>query len=588
MEKNVKLIIIVLVIAMFLLAITGGVLYFTTDLFKSNEKLFQKYVSQNIKNIANVFDVSTEEKYIDYIRKNDYTENTEISLSFLENDNDQEEIYKIQSEGIVNNTDKELYKNIKANYGQEELANIELLRQNEIYGFRLSNLVQQFISIENATMYYVVSNLGYNGKYFQEKMKLEDLDFTGLFDFSEEEIQKLKEDYFNVIFSDINPKSYSSKSGVMITLTNKDSITAKQYTLTLSKTELDKIYKKVLNQAINDQIILSKLERIDNEIKEIGINEPEGESIKERYITKLKAIYDSIEYLGQNDEMITFDVYQLKGKTYRTSMKTKAGEYIIDLNEKDGIELNYKTIKLTEEGEDISIYSLGKKQDDSRYFSFEDSNQSVEFILGIKNDENAIKADAEFIYKSKEISQLKVNANSVLDFSNKKRIETGFVKNPNIILNNYESDVIDNLFENLKNRAIKNLEEKQAIINTKMINNLLLWIDKKEVARKNEEQNNLELIKQRFNNKFVLYEGENVNQETLIKLLETAGKNMTDIKVLNGKQIEILIKPGENNEEKAKQIIDAISKKKYSYNIKMQYNEEGYINVISISLYEKK
>ena len=588
MEKNVKLIIIVLVIAMFLLAITGGVLYFTTDLFKSNEKLFQKYVSQNIKNIANVFDVSTEEKYIDYIRKNDYTENTEISLSFLENDNDQEEIYKIQSEGIVNNTDKELYKNIKANYGQEELANIELLRQNEIYGFRLSNLVQQFISIENATMYYVVSNLGYNGKYFQEKMKFEDLDFTGLFDFSEEEIQKLKEDYFNVIFSDINPKSYSSKSGAMITLTNKDSITAKQYSLTLSKTELDKIYKKVLNQAINDQIILSKLEKIDNEIKEMGINEPEGESLKERYITKLKSIHDSIEYLGQNDEIITFDVYQLKGKTYRTSMKTKAGEYIIDLNEKDGIELNYKTIKLTEEGEDISIYSLGKKQDSSRHFSFEDSNQSVEFILGIKNEENIIKADAELIYKSEKISQLKVDTNTVLDFSNKKRIETGFDKNPNIILNNYESDVIDNLFENLKNRAIKNLEEKQAIINTKMINNLLLWIDKKEVARKNEEQNNLELIKQRFNNKFVLYEGENVNQETLIKLLETAGKNMTDIKVLNGKQIEILIKPGENNEEKAKQIIDAISKKKYSYNIKMQYNEEGYINAISISLYEKK
>ena len=187
MEKNVKLIIIVLVIAMFLLAITGGILYFTTDLFKSNEKLFQKYVSQNIKNIANVFDVSTGEKYIDYIRKNDYTENTEINLSFLENANDQEEIYKIQSEGIVNNTDKELYEKIKANYGQEELANIELLRQNEIYGFRLSNLVQQFISIENATMHYVVSNLGYNGKYFQEKMKLEDLDFTGLFDFSEED-----------------------------------------------------------------------------------------------------------------------------------------------------------------------------------------------------------------------------------------------------------------------------------------------------------------------------------------------------------------------------------------------------------------
>ena len=40
MEKNIKLIIIILIVAMFLIAITGGILYFTTDLLKSDEKLF--------------------------------------------------------------------------------------------------------------------------------------------------------------------------------------------------------------------------------------------------------------------------------------------------------------------------------------------------------------------------------------------------------------------------------------------------------------------------------------------------------------------------------------------------------------------
>ena len=313
MERNVKSIIIILIVAIFVIAITGGVLYFTTDLLKSDEVLFQKYISQNIKNVADVFNVSTGEQYIDFIKNNDYTEKTDIVLSFLENENDQEEIYKINTEGIVNNTEKELYESIKANYGTEELTNIEVLRQNEIYGFRLSNLVQQFVSIENATMYYVVSNLGYNGKYFQEKMSLEDFDFTELFDFSEEELKTIKENYFNAIFSDIDPKSYSSKNKVMITLNNEKSITTKQYILTLSKTEVDKIYKKILNQAINDQIILSKLEKIDNEIKELGIIEPDGESLKERYIIRLQEIYDSIEYLGQNDKMITFSVYQLNG-----------------------------------------------------------------------------------------------------------------------------------------------------------------------------------------------------------------------------------------------------------------------------------
>lgn len=588
MERKIKLIIIILIIAMFLIAITGGILYFTTDLLKSDEVLFQKYIAQNIENISKVFDVENEEKYIDYVRKNDYTENTEISLSFLEKDNDQEEIYKINTEGIANNTEKALYENIKINYGAEELSNIELLRENEIYGFRLSNLVQQFVSIENATMYYVVSNLGYNGKYFQEKMTFENFDFNGLFDFSEEELKAIKQNYFNAIFSDIDSKSYSSKNKVMITLNNKDSITTKQYTLTLSKTELDKIYKKVLNQAINDQIIISKLEKIDNEIKEIGIKEPEGESIKERYIAKLKGIYDSIEYLGQNDEIITFDVYQLNGITYRTSMKTNTGEYILDLNNKDGIELDYKIVKLTQEGEDKVCYSLGKRLDDSRHISYLDNNQNLDVILGVENGENTITGKANVIYKNQKISQLKLDLNTVLDFSNKKQIEAKYETNKNILLNNYENDYIDNLFDNLKNRVIKSLEEKQSIIKTKMLNNILLWIDEKEIARKNEEQNNLELIKQKFNNKFLLYEGENIETDIVNKMLETAGKNMKDYEVISGKQIKLLIQSGEKNEEKAQQIINALSKQKHTYNIKMEYSEDGYINAIYISVYEKK
>ena len=588
MERNVKSIIIILIIAMFLIAITGGVLYFTTDLFKSNEILFQKYISQNINNFAKVFDVSTGEKYIDYIRANDYTENTEISLSFLENENDQEELYKITKEGIANNTEKALYENIKANYGSEELANVELLRQNEIYGFRLSNLVQQFVSIENATMYYVVSNLGYNGKYFQEKMSLEDFDFTELFDFSEEELKTLKENYFNVIFSDIDPKSYSSKNKVMITLNNQDSITTKQYILTLNKTEVDKIYKKILNQAINDQIILSKIEKIDNEIKEFGIVEPEGESLKERYTTKLQSIYDSIEYLGQNDEMITFNVYQLNGITYRTSMKTDTSEYIIDLNNKNGTELSYKTIKLTQEGENTVVYTLGKQLDGSRHIAYIDDTQSCDIVFNIEDEENNITSTGSLLYKNTKISQLKIDLNSILDFSNKKQIETKYETNNNIMLNNYESDVIENIFENLRNRIIVNLEEKQSIINTKLLNNILLWIDEQEVARKNEELNNLELKKQKFNNKFVLYEGKNIDLETITKLIQTAGKNMTDFEVLNGRQIKILIQSGAKNEEKAEQIINALSNQKYSYNVEMEYSEDGYINAINISVYEKE
>ena len=63
---------------------------------------------------------------------------------------------------------------------------------------------------------------------------------------------------------------------------------------------------------------------------------------------------------------------------------------------------------------------------------------------------------------------------------------------------------------------------------------------------------------------------------------------MTNFEVIDGRHIKILIQSGVKNDEKAEQIINALSSQKYTYNIKMEYNEEGYINAIDISVYEKK
>ena len=293
-------------------------------------------------------------------------------------------------------------------------------------------------------------------------------------------------------------------------------------------------------------------------------------------------------WMGLIKVFTIFKIYQLKGKTYRTSMKTDAGEYIIDLNNKNGTELSYKTIKLTPEGEDVTLYTLGKQADGLRHIAYEDNDKSYDISLKTVSDENKITEAGSFLYKSKNINQIKIDLQTVFDFSNKKQIERKFEENNNILLNNFESDTIENIFVSLNNRIIKQIDDKKAIINTKLLNNISIWIDKKETERKNIELNNLELKKQKFNNKFVLYEGENTDIATVTKLLKTAGKNMTNFEVIDGRHIKILIQSGVKNDEKAEQIINALSSQKYTYNIKMEYNEEGYINAIDISVYEKK
>lgn len=585
MEKSVRLILIILIVAMILVAVAGGVLYFTTDLLKSNNILFQKYLAQNINNFANVLDVSNEEKLIDFLRKNDYTEKSNIELSFLENEIDQEEIYNIVEEGITNNSEKESYKNIKISYTSEDLANIELLKKNNTYGFRLADLVEQFVSVENASVAYFVSSLGYDGKYFNERMNLEDFDFSGLFDFSDEEVKTMQEKYFKDIFSEIDKKSYTSKRNVLITLNNGESVTTKQYTLTLSKTDVDKIFKKILNQAIQDKIILDKLNHLDIEIEEAGFNEPK--SLVKMYTSKLQSIYDSIEYLGQNETKILFNVYQQKGVTVRTSIKTDSGEYIIDLNNKNGTELSYKTIKLTEQGEDTKVYSLGKAEGDSRSFSYKDNTQNLTINVNTENLQNNISINGNIVYKNEKINKLEVNLKTDYDFSNKKQIETNFQENNNIILNNYEGDMINNIMTQLKNMEVNKLEEKRAKVNAKLLNNILLWVNAQEEKRIEEENNNLELKKQRFNNKFLLYEGEELDDETVQKMIKNVSQNMADYQVVNGKQIKILIEQGSKNEAKAEELVKAITNK-YKYNIKMEYNEEGYISAINVSIFEKE
>ena len=157
-DSKTKIIIIILVVLIILTVIIGTVLYLTTDMLKPKQLLFQKYLSQNIQNIVDVFEVSKEEQMADLLRKSDYNESTDATLKYLEKENDEEEVYKIKETGISKASEQASYRNISASYGDNVLMSVDLLNQNNVYGFRLSNLVQQFVSVENATVSYFVSS----------------------------------------------------------------------------------------------------------------------------------------------------------------------------------------------------------------------------------------------------------------------------------------------------------------------------------------------------------------------------------------------------------------------------------------------
>lgn len=585
-DSKLKIIIIILVILIFVVTIGGITLYFTTDLLKSSEVLFQKYVSQDIENIANLFDVSKEEQNIDLLRKSDYKESSTGTLKYLEKENDEEEVYQIKEEGINKSQEKSSYRNISTTYGDNLIMSIDLLAQNNMYGFRLANLVQQFVSVENATVSYFVSSLGLDGSAFSEKMQA--VDISGLLDFSNEEKSQLVKTYLNVISSDIDSKHYKAKSNTVITLNNKESVTTNAYTLTLTKNELDKIYKKTLNTAINDQVILSKLDNIDSKIKEAGFSEGNGNSLKERYTKKLQEIIDGIEYQGEDDRKISVTVYEQKGTTVRTSIKTEDREFVLDLDNANEGTYTLKSTKIADQEEVTKYYTIGRSPNgQDRTFEYSDSNQNLKITLNTVQTDSNINIDTNVNYKSTEITNIDFSSKTEITLSTDEAIPVNFDDKNNIILNNYEGDRALSILDNLKNRAITSLERSQSVINSKLLNNIILKIDEKEQQEKQQEEDNLELQKERFNNKFILYEGEDVEKEYVQKLIKTASENMSDYQLISGNQIRLLIQEGTKNEEKANDIATAIEASKETYDIKINYNENGYVGSIDIIVHEK-
>ena len=588
-DNKIKIIIIILIVLIFLVGIGGTVLYFTTDMLKSSKILFQKYIAQDMQNIVDVFEVSKEEQNIDLLRKSDYKEATNATLKYLEKENDEQEVYTIKEEGINKAQENSSYRNISMSYGDNVLMSVDLLSQNNTYGFRLAKLVQQFVSVQNATVPYFVSSMGLDGSIFQETLK--GVDVAGLLDFSDEEVEQLTNTYMSVVLKDLDKAHYSSKRNSIITLNNKESVTTNAYTLTITKNELDKLYKKLLNQAINDNIILAKLDSIDSKIKEAGFKEAEGKSLKEQYISNLKEIVDGLEYQGEDSRKISVTVYEQKGRTVRTLIKTENAEYEIDLDSSNGKKLSLKTTEITGEEKKIKLYTLGKtdnEQGKNREFSYSDENQNLEVALNTVQTDSEIAVDTNVNYKSTDITSIDFTSKTQIELSANEAIPVNFDETNNILLNNYEGDRILSILDSLKNRAIASLEQSQSIINTKLLNNIILKIDEKEQKQQQQEKDDEELKKEKFNNKFILYEGENVEQEYVQKLIKTVSENMEDYQVVSGTQIKILIKEGVKNEQKANEILTAIDSSKNTFNIKLNYDEQGYVNSIDITVYEKK
>ena len=569
--KNIKTLIIILAIVLVLICSIFAILYFATDIFKSNKKSFNNYLSQvNLSSFINLKDVlSYEERLLNEAHKSDG------KVSIIIGESEGEDFVNEELEFTSNSDLANKYVSAKIDLKQDEEKKLtmDFLRKDNLYGLKFEDIVNQYITFD--------SN---NSKELMEKLNItsteeitEKLKELG---YSKEDIEEILKEakqifnkYIKISMNQIPEENYSKIKKEKITVDNKN-VEADGYKVTIKGEQLIEIIKTCIENAKNDEQIFNLINKLkifegisfDDYQEEIEQLELMFDDIKQELLLDLNIslykqekdlvkVYVKIENSGgnsssyiefsiENNKSIKLNVI-LDGSSVSTEGNTISsaianGEYSFSI-EKDttnGQEDGYKiSLVLKQNGEETFNLNLLF----SRYGKTDSQNVKTEITLDA----------TDYSYNGK------VSYSNNVNFGEIEQKEE-FTEGNYGIINDFSEEQIGNLIENLTDRIFKKIDKEKSILGSLLILN---DVTNKSINTAAESANSQ--ATNMFNSMFSVYEG--VQSGTTVKML------ISTIEASNQSR-------SEHNIEYNNVDIDNNA----TYYVSFEKDGEGYINKINI------
>lgn len=613
-KKRIAIIITSTIIAITLILGILLFMYLKTDAFKSKEILFAKYISQNI----NAIEILKNEDTLgiqNTLNTNKYTSQIIGQIEYTENigtsDENKNSVINDVSIKINSNIDKLNeydYKEISIGTEEEDLLKLEYLKQKQEYGIRLDG-IKQFVSVN-----YDADS--------QENIQIENIlsgiDINSILSFTEQEKQTLLETYIEILQSNISKDKYYKQPNSLITLNNQD-IETNAYYIKVTKEELNNLYIKMLEKLTSDEIILSRIDLIEDEIEKKYTDYQKEESIRDTFINTINEKIEEIQNNNIGNEEIKIIVYENKGKTIRTTIEKNNNKLTIDLYNNSGIIIN--NIETSENVKEKSI-KIEKVQDEMQsnlLFEFEEIQDkeilnNIQFNYQQTLQNNQITKNIQLgISNEKYESILNIENNIQIkeQFENQVTLETDNVKIQE--LDEEQTDMVKNILNENIQIQLTNLNNevnlKEYII---MLQNLKLVKQNSIEIPENEEVTEIE--RKRFNSQFEFFVSENLTTDNIKELLKVLEKNFDNMKILlktgeiedlniellnsegenannykkNISEIIIFIKQNSQNEDKQNDMLEYLEiEKNNQYTVSIEYDENGLASIIRMKIQEK-
>lgn len=531
--------IVILVIAL----IATIIVYFTTDLLKPANQLFSKYFQKDLANLEEMVDISSEDAYIQFLQGNNYNDNTTIALSY-KNSVEVPENFNITVEGSTDNQNKNSYRKINVKYGENaEITNIEYLQENNLYGLLFPGVIGPFATVDLTDKEAAVNKLHIDQKQYTDiinKYKISDI-IKALKDKKQSVIQVI-----NNHKASLDSKQFSKRRNKIITLSNGESAETNEYSLKLSSDQTKKLFRDIAKELEDEELI---------EIINTSYREFPTSSIT-IYVQEDKTVRTVLEF---DNRTIKIDLYQ--NQLY-AEYEEKAEEQVLQA-------------KLT-----IT------KQDQNKKISYEDSRNNIinaEILTALTT--TGAEANLKFSVQTEAIKGIDVAVQQKLEQSDNIQIEKKFENTSKILLTDLESSALNKALSQLIARINANLQTVQNNnINSQLLNIVIEF--NSQLKKKYEELQDSK--ENRYNNQFLLYQGNNVEKNIVYNLMDVVGKNIKDYRVNEKNELKIYLQEGNVNEAKTKELKEIVKNARSNYNINFEFDSNGKVSIILLRLYEKQ
>ena len=257
-RKRAIIIASIIIGVLLILGIGGTILYLKTDIFKSNQSLFFKYIEQAAKGIEYTPNANMTNN-INRIKEEPFTLAGNLSYETDEKNNPTKNALKNMKfvvEAKVDNSAKKAYGIGTLKSNNQDLFKLEYANTDNIYALKSDEVVTAFIGVENQNLKVLAQKLGITNTSNIPNSVAPILNLCETLNLTEDEKSHIYETYMPVLEQNIEKSNFTKNKDIAI---SRDGVVYNTtgYRLELSASELKQIEIKLLQALKEDSITLN-------------------------------------------------------------------------------------------------------------------------------------------------------------------------------------------------------------------------------------------------------------------------------------------------------------------------------------------